>query len=103
MSMRDFKRPASVRAMKRTPPRTRTAAATELARLEFERERLEREQQIILHRDQIIKNTLERIERRSSVLYTKLQFERSQEPREFVEDDPALVSDQAHVRGRRRR
>lgn len=92
MGMRTFKRPPTVPAMKRTPPRTRTAAATELARLEFERERLMREHQILSNRDRTISRTLERIERRASVLHDVLDFGETAEPEPDPEPQPVTRS-----------
>jgi hypothetical protein len=67
--MRTFKRMGRPSTISRVPPRSRTQAATELARLEFERERLLRELHILEARRELAETTLARTETRASQLH----------------------------------
>ncbi|MFY8151178.1 MAG: hypothetical protein ACOVOI_03720 [Hyphomicrobiales bacterium] len=69
MPTRSFKRMERPSTISRVPPRSRTQAATELARLEFERERLLRELAVLEARRTVAESSLAKTEIRASQLH----------------------------------
>ncbi|MEO1748478.1 MAG: hypothetical protein AAFR27_07650 [Pseudomonadota bacterium] len=59
----------------RQTPRTRTAAASEMVRLEFERDRLNRDIEVLSERRKVSEGALSRINKRLKTLQSMLSLE----------------------------